>query len=154
MFLLAACGSSADTVDSGSSDATTTTTPPTTETIPDPEPGGGDDVAAPSDSGTIIGTANIGGEIVDPKPHKILSFEIAESYPEQIGVLFEAGAEPCLAATATATAVGDQVIISLEAGITTDALTKSCVAGVFDHRLSIALQEGLDGREVVLAPVA
>jgi hypothetical protein len=155
MFLLAACGSSADTVHSGSSDATTTVpTTPTTETIPDPEPGGGDDVAAPSGNGTIIGTANIGGEIVDPKPHKILSFEIAESYPEQIGVLFEAGAEPCLAATATATAIDDQVIISLETGITTDALAKSCVAGMFDHRLSIALEEGLDGREVVLAPVA
>jgi hypothetical protein len=151
MFLLAACGSSADTADSGSSDETTA---PTTETIPDPEPGGGDDVAAPFDNGTIIGTANIGGEMVDPKPHKILSFEIAESYPEQIGVLFEAGAEPCLAATATATANDDQVIISLETGITTDALTKSCVAGIFDHRLSVALEEGLDGREVVLAPVA
>ena len=110
-------------------------------------------MAAPSGNGTIIGTANIGGEIVDPKPHKILSFEIAESYPEQIGVLFEAGAEACLAATATATASDDQVIISLETGITADALTKSCVAGIFDHRLSIALEEGLDGREVVLAPV-
>ena len=161
MFLLAACGSSGDTVDSGSDsgDRTTaptapTTTTPTTDTIPDPEPGGGDDVAAPSGNGTIIGTANIGGEIVDPKPHKILSIEIAESYPEQIAVLFEAGAEPCLAATATATAFDDRVVISLETGITTDALTKSCVAGLFDHRLSIALDEGLDGREVVLAPVA
>ena len=111
-------------------------------------------MAAPSGNGTIIGTANVGGEIVDPKPHKILSFEIAESYPEQIGVLFQAGAEPCLAATATATATDDQVIISLETGITTDALTKSCLAGMFDHRLSIALEEGLDGRDVVLAPVA
>lgn len=106
----------------------------------------------------LIGSANIGGEIVDPKPHQILDLAIAESYPEQLQISFMAGDENCLAATATAHISEDdsQVIVLLNTGITTDALTKSCLAGQFEHNMSIPLDVGLDGREIVMpgAPAA
>lgn len=110
------------------------------------------EVVAFSDmEGTLIGSANMGGEIVDPKPAAINSFDILESYPEQIAVNFTAGAEGCTAATAQAFATDTQIIIALDVGITTDALSKSCPAGDFDHTLVIALDEGSDGREFVIA---
>lgn len=101
------------------------------------------------DDGQILGSSNMGGEIVDPKSHAIDEIMIAESYPEQLIVAFTAGDAPCLAATATALAAGDEVRVSLEVGITTDALVRSCRAGQFPHTLSIALEQGLDGRTVV-----
>jgi hypothetical protein len=38
------------------------------------------------------------------------------------------------------------VIVTLQVGITEDALSRSCLAGDFEHTLSIALVAGLDGR--------
>ncbi len=103
--------------------------------------------------GDLIGSANMGGQIVDPKPTAISDIAILESYPEQLAIEFTAGAEPCLAATAEAVTTDDQVVVTLQTGITTDALAKSCRAGEFVHTLIIALDEGLDGRQVVAADV-
>ncbi len=122
-------------------------------------PAGGDDTDSDGDTGSdgdaadgnIIGTANLNGEVVDPKPHAIDGIAIAESYPEQLMVSFTAGDENCLAADARAEAIGDDVVVTLEVGITTDAAARSCLAGEFPHTLSIALDEGLDGRSVVAA---
>ncbi len=131
-------------------------TPSTASSGDDPGTGGtspspGDVATAkPNPGEAMIGSANMGGEIVDPKPHLIDDLAIAESYPEQLVLSFTAGDEPCLAATATALGSADQVRVVLEAGITTDALTRSCLAGQFPHSLTIALSEGLDGREVVI----
>lgn len=109
------------------------------------------DVGEIVSDGVVIGSANMGGTIVDAKPHSIGDIAIAESFPEQLVVRFMAGDANCLAATATATASGDEVIVSLNTGITEDALTKSCLAGDVAHTLSIALDEGLNGRSVVTA---
>ena len=150
-LLFAACGSDSTPVASGSAGAEATPTP--APAVPD-EGSEGTDGAAPDgkQEGTVIGTANLGGEIVDPVRHAIDDVAVLESYPEQLAISFTAGAEPCLAATATATGTDTQVIVTLDVGITTDALAKSCLAGEFGHSLTIALTEGLDGREVVLAP--
>jgi hypothetical protein len=102
---------------------------------------------------TQIGSGNVGGPIVDPKPHPIGTIDIAESFPEQLVVRFTSGAPECTAATATATADGDRVLVALEVGITEDALTKSCLAGEFENSVTIPLDEGLGGRDVVPAPV-
>lgn len=106
-----------------------------------------------SSEGELIGTTNVGGEIVDPKPTTIDSIAILESYPEQIAVEFTAGDPACTAATAQAFGTETDVIITLEVGITTDALSRSCVAGQVPHSITIALDEGLDGRDVVLTEV-
>jgi len=103
------------------------------------------------DVGPVIGTGNIGGTVVDPRPHPIDGIDIAESYPEQLMVRFTAGDPNCTAATATATGSPDSVVVTLEVGITEDALAKSCVADEFEQVVSIPLDEGLDGREVVPA---
>ncbi len=110
------------------------------------------EVVAFSDmEGLLIGSDNMGGEILDPKPATIDSIDIMESYPEQIAVNFTAGAEGCTAATAQAFATDTQIIIALDVGITTDAMSKSCMSGDFSHKLIIALDEGSDGREIVIA---
>lgn len=109
------------------------------------------DADVPVSVGTVIGTANLNGVVVDPQPHAIDEFVIAESYPEQIQFTFTAGDPSCTAADARAVADGDTVRVELEVGITEDALAKSCVAGEFAHTMSIALTEGLDGRTVTLA---
>ncbi|MEM9133457.1 MAG: hypothetical protein AAF962_13520 [Actinomycetota bacterium] len=176
-LLLAACGSDDDTpVDAGAGtpsdpapgispdDATdsdgaddngATGVSPSDEDPPGPDGADGEtpsDEDPPRSDGAVIGEANIGGEVVDPKPHPIDDLAIAESYPEQLGISFTAGDENCLAADATAEVVGDEVVVTLLVGITTDALTKSCLAGEFQHTITIPLTQGLDGRDVVLAP--
>lgn len=102
-----------------------------------------------------IGTANIGGEIVSPRHHEIVEWGTAESYPEQLQVTFIGGDENCLAATATAHVSEDdtQIIVLLTTGITTDALTRSCLAGEFEHHLNMQLDVGIDGREIVMPGV-
>lgn len=151
---LAACGSD----DAGLGAELPTSAPMSEQPADDPVVDPSDDVIdQPVDldaaviGGTVVGSANMGGTIVDPKPHPIIDMAIAESFPEQLMVRFTAGDANCLAATATATASGDEVIVSLDTGITEDALTRSCVAGDVEHTLSIALDEGLNGRAVVAA---
>lgn len=110
-----------------------------------------DDAATPGtdgDPGAVIGIGNAGGAIVDPQPYPIDGIEILESYPEQLAVRFTAGHPNCTAATATAVASGDTVRVGLDVGITEDALATSCLAGEFEQSITIALDEGLDGREV------
>ena len=119
----------------------------------DPDPADSDPDAPTGDSEQVLGTANIGGPVVDPQPHAIDDIAIAESYPEQLMVTFTSGDPNCTAADATATATGSKVIVTLEVGITEDALQRSCEAGEFTQTISIALESGLDGREVIAAAV-
>lgn len=130
---LAACGS--DTAD------------PAGEPLPDP---GVTAPGQPPADGEVIGTANMGGTVVDPKPHPIDGFVIAESFPEQIGITFTAGDPNCTAADARAVATDSQVRVVLDVGITEDALARSCLAGDVEHSMMIPLIEGLDGRDVTV----
>ncbi len=149
---LAACGS----------DESGTRLPPPLDTgapASDPAVPSSDDPPAASDapagqSDQVLGAGNVGGTVVDPKPHPIDGIDIAESYPEQLMVRFTSGDPNCTAADATATATGSSVIVTLEVGITEDALSRSCLAGDdFEQTVSIALDAGLDGREVIAAEV-
>lgn len=120
---------------------------PAGNSLPEPVAETPADSPVPSD-GVVIGTASMNGTVVDPKPHSIDEYAIAESYPEQIQLAFTGGDPNCTAAEARAVADGDTVRIELVVGITEDALAKSCLAGDFEHRVSIPLTEGLDGRSV------
>ena len=157
---LAACGSD----DAGSSDNSGEQLPPSLDagsvmTAPgdsEPDPGSGTNStldAPSSQSDQILGTGNLGGTVVDPQPHPIDDIAIAESYPEQLMVRFTSGDPNCTAADATATATGSTVIVTLQVGITEDALSRSCLTGDFEHTVSVALDAGLDGREVIAAEI-
>ncbi|WP_148288575.1 hypothetical protein [Ilumatobacter nonamiensis] len=136
--VLAACGSDETDQPSASTDAASDTmSDPTVGTVPS--------------SGDVLGTGNVGGPVVDPKPHPIDGIDIAESYPEQLVVRFTSGDPNCTAADATATADGDEVVVALLVGITEDALARSCLAGEVEQSVTVALDEGLDGREVVVS---
>jgi hypothetical protein len=119
-----------------------------------PDSGSAPDTNSPAaQSDQVLGTGNVGGTVVDPKPHPIDGIDIAESYPEQLMVRFTGGDSNCTAADAVATATGSTVIVTLEVGITEDALSRSCQAGDFEQTVSIALDAGLDGREVFAADI-
>jgi hypothetical protein len=121
--------------------------PPETEVLADapapatPEPALG--------GASIVGSGNVGGNVIDPQPWPIDGIAIAESFPEQLIVSFTAGDPECTAAAATATSTADAVVVALEVGITEDALARSCRADDFEQTVSIALDEGLSGRDVV-----
>ena len=140
---LAACGSD----DSGKQ------LPPPLDTAVAPSISGPapDTDTPPDQSDQILGTGNVGGTVVDPQPHPIDDIAIAESYPEQLMVRFTSGDPNCTAADAAATATGSTVIVTLRVGITEDALRRSCLAGDFEQTVMIALDAGLDGREVIAA---
>lgn len=151
LLALAACGSDDDS---------STTLPAPADSVDQPaeEPidddTGDDDSAdeAPTGDGVPIGSGNVGGPVVDPQPYPIDSIDILESFPEQLMVNFTGGDPNCTAADATASIDGDVVLVELEVGITEDALTRSCVAGTdVEQSVTIALDEGLDGRDVVAA---
>ncbi len=144
---LAACGSD-DSDDELPPPLDTTATSETTDQSNDSGPD-----APVGQSDQVLGTGNVGGTVVDPKPHPIDGIDIAESYPEQLMVRFTSGDPDCTAADATATATGSTVIVTLRVGITEDAMSRSCVAGDFEQTVSITLDAGLDGREVFAAEV-
>lgn len=165
-LVLAACGDDPSTVSAAAGDDVPVTGTPAADDAADDDVSDGDDAPPSTTPATedpsvdndsanadadIIGTANLGGEVVDPEPFAINSIEILESYPESLSVNFTAGAEPCLAADVVVVGGPDVVTVHLDVGITTDALTKSCIAQAFDYTLNVPLSEGLDGREVVAA---
>lgn len=155
VLLLAACGSDEDvSIDASTGDDTTDSTVAPSGDGDGADDGSGqnvDDVQPTTDGGVIIGRGNVGGSVVDPQAYEIVDIVIAESDPEQLNVGFTAGDPNCLAANAIAEVVGEEVIVTLYVGITTDALTKSCLADTFEHVVTVPLTEGLDGRSVVTA---
>lgn len=122
-------------------------------TVGDYDNGECGDVPTPPPS-QVIGEANVGGEIVNPRPHPIDSFVIAESFPEQITVTYTGPPVACSATTVTATVIDEQVVLSLITGQRLDGEDIACVAIVEEHQLTMRLTEGLLGRPVVLAPIA
>ncbi len=151
---MSACGSDEGVGESNSVPADDSLPPVTSGTDADADTDGDTDTDV--DAGTdadlaVIGTGNLGDEVVDPKPYAIDDIAILESFPEQLAVTFTAGDPNCTAVDATARASADSdVQVSIEVGITADALTRSCVAGNdFEQTVIIALDEGLDGRDVV-----
>ena len=118
----------------------------------DPGPDSGSDTL-PGQSGQVLGMGNVGGTVVDPQPYPIDAIAIAESYPEQLMIRFTSGDPNCTAADAVATATGSTVIVTLWVGITEDALGRSCLADDFEQTVAIALDAGLDGREVIAAEI-
>lgn len=143
-LVAAACGSD-EPVESQLPEPVVTAAAEPSSTTPNDTDSADTDAAADA---TVIGTANMGGVVVDPKLHPIDDLAIAESYPEQLQITFTGGDANCTAADARAVVDGNTIRVELEVGITEDALTKSCLAGEFEHSLSIALSEGLDGRTV------
>jgi len=146
----------------GSDDSETQLPPPLdtggTPTVPDaselPEPGPASTSNSPAGQGDeVLGTGNVGGTVVDPEPHPIDDIAVAESYPEQLMIRFTSGDPNCTAADATAIATGSAVIVTLRVGLTEDALRRSCLAGDFEQTVAIALDAGLDGREVIAAEI-
>lgn len=140
LIVLAACGSDGSTVSSDDAEGSSGLPIDTNE----PDNGG------PLREG-VLARANINGELFGGKRHAIDNIAIAESFPEQIQLTFTSGAEPCLAADATATAVGDEIIVELIVGLPADAALISCIHVVEQHFMSLQLSEGINGREVVLA---
>jgi len=137
--------------DQDNSTETTVNTEPTSDTNATSSP---TSTKVPAGS---IGSGNVGGVVVSAKPHPIENISIMESYPEQLQVHFIAGDPNCTAANALAMvepsrtigAPNEIVVVSLAVGITEDAASRSCMAGEFKQSVTIALTEGLDGREVV-----
>ena len=108
-----------------------------------------DDTADESAVTSVIGSANINGEVISGEAHSIDDIAVLESAPEQLAVTFTAGAEPCLAADAVATASDTEVVVTLTVGINDQAAFTTCEAGDFEHTITISLDESLNGRAVV-----
>lgn len=146
LLALASCGDKTTEIAAETDVSTTAASTTAAPTTAAPTTGGEEN----PEEGTIIGTANINGEVISGAPHAIDSLAIAESAPEQLSLTFTAGAEPCLAADAIATATDTEVVVTLNVGINDQAAFTTCIAGLSEHVITIALDEPLDGREVVL----
>lgn len=150
LLALASCGDSSDTVaaDGSSSSENPINLPaddaPATDN-PDDETDETMDQGLPGD---VIGAANINGEVISGEAHAIDNIAVLESAPEQLAVTFTAGAEPCLAADAVATASDTEVVVTLMVGINDQAAFTTCEAGDFEHTITISLDQPLDGRSV------
>ena len=129
--VLSACGSEPSSVDSGASEPGTTSVTAVPGSDSELASNTSADTAAPT--GALLAANNIGGEVFGGRVHQIDSLEIAESYPEQLQIRFTAGAEPCMTADATATVVGDEIVVQLVVGVAENVAAMTCVQGEFAH---------------------
>lgn len=149
VLAVSACGSD-DSATPVPSPLDTDGTPAVRDPVETPEPDTAP-VSSADQPDQVLGTGNVGGTVVDPQPHPIDDIAVAESYPEQLMIRFTSGDPQCTAADAIAVVSGSTVVVSLQVGITEDALSRSCLVGDVEQTLSIVLAEGLDGREVIAA---
>lgn len=151
VLVLAACGDNTSEVGTGS----TADGPVPVE----PDSGNGDDGAEPlpeeelpdtlPDSDPIDEEVITDNEPVDGKVTNPTDVVINPDNPSELWVRFVGGAAPCTAANVTVfTETPDTVEVELVVGITSDALLKSCVAGEFNLRVDVPLNEPATGKNI------
>ena len=101
-------------------------------------------VADPIDEEVISDFEPVNGKVTTPT-----AIVVNPDNPSELWVRFVGGAQPCTAANATIiTETPDEVAIELVVGITSDALTRSCLAGDFNLRLDVQLSEPAIGKTI------
>ncbi len=106
--------------------------------------------ADPIDEEVITDNEPVDGKVTTPT-----DVVINPDNPSELWVRFVGGAAPCTAANATVlTETPDTVEIELVVGITSDALLKSCLAGEFNLRVDVPLNEPATGKNISWARAA
>lgn len=149
MFVLAACGSTSE-VGTGSGDLpddATTVTNDGESTIDAPEEPSDLPVRSPGFEEDHVITNDV---IVDPKILTPRELVLNPENDTELFVRFTGGDPNCTAALATIiTETPERVQVELLVGITEDALARSCMAGEFNLRVDVALNESAAGKELV-----
>jgi len=154
-LLLAACGGDPNPVETGSGNGDL---PVADDPIPVDSDGGAGDVAEPTpaaeeqpvnEPAPIDETVITDDDAVDPRitvPSEVL---VNPDDPTQLWVRFIGGDPNCTAASATLlTETPDEIAIELLVGITQDALARSCMAGEFNLRVDVSLNEPGEGKRI------
>jgi len=144
VFVLAACGDSTSEVGTGSDAG------PSVGEEPNPveaDGGIGDGVEPlPVDLDEHIITDN---EIVDPKVTTPTEVVVNPDNDAELWVRFEGGDPNCTAASVIVLTETPEIIdVELLVGITTDALSRSCLADTFSLRVDVPLNESAVGKEI------
>ena len=160
VLLLAACGDSTSEVGTGSSadeptagvdDGDNTVDAPADDEAPIPvEPDGGiGDGAEPLPDVEANEQVITDDAPVDPKVVSPTEVVINPADDSELWVRFIGGDPNCTAATVTVlTETPEQIGLELLVGITSDALARSCLAGEFNLRVDVALNESATGKQI------
>ena len=144
LLTLAACGDTTSEVGTGSADDEPVPTNSIAEDeFPDEFPDELPD-AGPIDEEVITDYEPVDGKVVTPT-----EVVVNPDNDKELWVRFFGGAAPCTAANVTVlTEAPDQIEIELVVGITSDALVKSCLAGEFNLRVDVPLNESATGKNI------
>ncbi len=162
VLILAACGDDETPVSTGSDSGDAVADTPGSpadgedgaadeEPIPvEPDEGIGDgaeplpDTPPPSNETVITDT-----DMVDPKLTAPYEVVVNPDDPTVLWVRFIGGDPNCTAAEAILlTETPDEVNVELQVGITQDALSRSCLAGEFNLRVDVPLNESAEGKRI------
>lgn len=173
VLVLSACGSDATPVSAGAGEElpladddagplpvpAESDVPADGDTIP-VEPDVGEDDAVEllpeeTDVPDIDETVITDDDIVDPRVTAPTEVLLNPDDPTELWVRFVGGDPNCTAASGTLlTETPDEIAIELLVGITQDALARSCVAGEFNLRVNMALNESGEGKPISWAQPA
>lgn len=146
-LVLAACGGDSTPVATGGEDDGVGDEPGQAEPDADREPS--------TEEPAAVETLITDGDAVDPRvtaPSEVL---LNPADPTELWVRFVGGDPNCTAASATLlTETPDALAIELLVGITQDALARSCMAGEFNLRVDVALNESGEGKSISWVPPA
>lgn len=165
LLLLAACGSSSE-VGTGSADTpvddgdnvedtdSNDVADGDEEPIPVEPDGGIGDGAGPIPLGDAADDAVITNNvIVDPRVTSPTELTLNPDDDTELWVRFVGSDPNCTAASVTVlTETPDEVAIELLVGITEDALSRSCMAGEFNLRVNVRLNESATGKTLNFSP--
>lgn len=88
-------------------------------------------------------------DVVDPRVTAPSAVILNPDDPTELWVRFVGGDPNCTAASAILlTETPDEIGIELQVGITQDALARSCVAGEFNLRVNVSLNESGEGKRI------
>ena len=152
VLIMSACGSASE-VGTGSGD-TLDDGQLSEDVIPvdDPDDGSDDGTAeGPEDGsdGPVSDTVITNDVIVDPQITAPTEIVINPDNPLELWVRFVGGDPNCTAASVSViTETPDVVEVELLVGITEDALARSCIAGEFDLRIDVELNEAAEGKQL------
>ncbi len=160
-LLVTACGDDETPVTTGSSSGDAVAETPDESAIEDPIPVEGDggigDGAEPlpetpqPENETVITDT----DMVDPKVTAPYEIVLDPNDPATLWVRFIGGDANCTAAEVIVlTETPDAVDVELQVGITQDALVKSCLAGEFNLRVDVPLNESAEGKQISWAQPA
>ena len=114
---------------------------------PEPEHESESDVEQESGPNSVYVATESNPDLISARPAPIAEVRVVDD--QTLGVRYESGSEPCVAAFVTVTETDVDITLALRVGLDPNAAAMGCIDQVFDYEIQVTLDQPIADRSIV-----